>query len=91
MLRKGAQAHVVQNAQFLKKPDVLKGAGNTRSADAVAGPAGDVLTLKFYAPPADLEQTGDQVEDGGLPRAVGADEARQFACFHLQGEIGDRA
>ena len=46
VLGEGPQADVVQDAQVLEEPDILKGPGNAGGGDAVGGPGADVLALE---------------------------------------------
>ena len=89
MLGEGPQADVVQDAQVFKEADILKGPGDAGRGDAVGGPGADVLALKENPPLGDAKDPGDEIEDGGLAGAVGADEAHQLPFLHLQGKIGD--
>ncbi len=47
-------------------------------------PGADVLALKPDTPGADAEDPGDEIEHGGLARAVGTDEPHQLAGEKLK-------
>ena len=52
-------------------------------------PGADVLALKENPALIDAKNAGDEIENGGLAGAVGADEPHQLARLDLQGKIGD--
>jgi hypothetical protein len=50
-----------------------------------------LLILQFDAANARPIDAGDQIEDGGFSRAVGADDADLFMRLDCKVEVGDRA
>ncbi len=82
-------ADVVRDRHGPEQPDVLE-----RSRDAALGD--EVRLFPSHGPALEKDEaargpvnTGDEVEDGCLARAVGADEARQFAALDAKIESGD--
>ena len=72
-------AHVVENAQRTEEADVLK-----RARDAAGGNAIGTVTDDGFSGESDLAggrpiNAGDQIEDRRFPRAIGSDEADEFA------------
>ena len=67
--------HVIQRCHIGEQPDILEGTGDAQAVDLVGGHSLDVDAVDQHATPGGLVHTGKQVENGGLARAVGADEA----------------
>ena len=88
MLGEGAQADVVQDAQLFEQADILKGPGNPGGGDAVAAPVADIFAPEENPALTDTKNPGDEIEHGGLARAVGPDEPHQLPGENLQGKIG---
>ena len=80
-----ARQHVLQRGQLAEQTDALEGAGNAHLHDIVRALAGDVLAAEGDA--------RDAVEDRGLARPVGTDEAHHAALLHREGQLvdGDQA
>ena len=57
------------------------------AADAERRPAEDVLALEQDGAAVGAQFAGDEVEDGGLARAVRADQADDAALADVEGEI----
>ena len=83
------QAHldVVDDAQVLEQPDVLEGAGHPHPVDLVGLFAGGGHAVQQDGAPAGLVDVGQQVKDGGLARAVGADQAGDLVAADHQVEV----
>ena len=67
----------------------LKGTGDALLRHLVHRQSGDVLAGEDDAARARLEHAGDQVEDGGLAGAVGADDGANLAALHRQVDVVD--
>jgi hypothetical protein len=78
-------ADVVEDRERAEEADVLEGAGDAALDDLVDAQAGQRWPSKWTEPGRGLVDAGDEVEDGGLARAVGADEADELAI--VDGEI----
>jgi hypothetical protein len=79
--------HVLQGGEFPEQTDVLEGAGNARGHHLV-GLAGGQLgavedDLTFFG----HVGAGEHVEEGGLARAVGADQTIHLPLADGQGDI----
>src|SRR3989338_6270595 len=67
--------HVVQDRELGEEPDELERAGDPAPADAAGRPPGDGLALEPDLAAGRADAPRDGVEEGGLPGAVGTDEA----------------
>jgi len=70
---------------------VLEGARDPLGADAVGRPAGDVASGEADAPRVGAERARDQVEEGGFPRAVGAQDPDELTLVDGEADAADRA
>ena len=68
-----------QDRQTGEKPQVLEGAGNPQPGHPVGRKSGDVAAVKDDFPGIRFDNPGETIEQGGLARAVGADEGRNLA------------
>ena len=69
----------------------LKGAHKPLVKEHMGGKAGDVLTVKKDPARIRAIEPGNDVEQRGLAGAIGADEAGDRACLHLQRTVIDGA
>ena len=76
--------HVFQGAGAAKQADVLEGAGDAHGRNAVGRLPVDGLALKRDGARIGRVHPGNQVENRGLARSVGPDEAGDFALVHVQ-------
>jgi hypothetical protein len=67
----------------------LKRSGNAFFADLIRPQAGDILSVQINFAAVRPVDTGDEVKQRGLSRAVGADEGRDLSLFHGNGNIVD--
>jgi hypothetical protein len=82
---------VVERAQTGVEGDVLEGAGQAQGSDGVGRRLGQVgLAFEEDAPFLRPIEAADAVEDGGLARAVGADDGADFAGVHVEADAGQR-
>ena len=77
---------VVDDAQFLEQADVLEGAGHAHPVDLIGLLARRGHPVDQDGAAGGLINVGQQVEDGGLARAVGADQAGDLAAADHQVE-----
>ncbi len=70
---------VVEDAQASEKADVLKRAGDAERGDLVGAEAGELFSVEAKAARRRGVNAGDKIKEGGFARAVGADEAVEFA------------
>src|SRR5204863_6835999 len=76
-------------AQPRKDADLLEGAGDAEAGHAVWRRAGEVAAAEEHAAVVGGEVAGHAVEERGLARAVGADEAHDFARLHREVDAVD--
>ena len=69
---------VVQNGHIRKQTDILEGSGNAQLVDLVYRHSLDVDAVDQHGAAGGLIDAGEQIENGGLARAVGADQAGNF-------------
>ncbi len=81
---KGAHHDVIQNGQILENPHNLKSPGDTPQADLVRRQTGDIFSFELDAAAAGRVKTGDAVEEGSFPRAIGTDETDDFSFVELK-------
>jgi hypothetical protein len=83
--------HVVEHAHLVPEPDGLEGAADAQARNRVRRLAGDRLAVKDDLAFAGRVDAGDEVKNGGLAGAVGANQADQLAGVQLQLKIVDGA
>ena len=81
---------VVQYGGMVEQLDILEGPGDAQPGKLVRAQAGDVAPVKADAPLAGLVDPRDQVEDGRLAGAVGADDGKHLARLDREGYAVDR-
>ncbi len=75
---------VVERREVGEEPEVLEGAGDAGMHDRLRAQAVELLASEGDCAFVRVEETGDDVEDRGLARAVGSNEAGDAAL--LDGE-----
>ena len=85
-----ADEQVAQDCLFLEEFGVLEGAGYAQFGNAVAGQGADVLALQVDAALIRVIDAADDIEEGGLAGAIGADDAEDLAGFHREADAGQR-
>jgi hypothetical protein len=86
--------NIVKNRPFLKESNILKGSGDAQSSTLIGSQAGDISVVEVDPATGGSEDTGKQVEYGGLAGPVGSDQADQFTLMNLDAVIrqgGDAA
>ena len=86
----GPELDVVEDGHPLEEGDVLEGAGDPQAGALVGPEARDVAAFEDDPPPLRRVEAGDHVQDGGLPRAVRADDGEDLAPEHLERHPGER-
>src|SRR5260221_2251247 len=66
---------IFQHRHFGEEPDVLEGAGHAPLADLVRLATSDVAAFEQYGSAVGTIDPAETIEEGGLARAVGADDA----------------
>ena len=74
-LAPGCEHHVVQHRHLGEGARDLEGAGEACGENAVRRGAGDVAAIQLHLPGRGLERAGQAVEQRGLARAIGPDQA----------------
>ena len=82
---------VVERAHAAEELDVLEGARDPEAGDLIGPELRDVAVAKVDDPARRPVEAGDAVEDGGLARAVGADQPVDLAHVDAEGDTIDRA
>ena len=82
--------HVAEHGQPLQHIGLLKRPDQARLRDRVGRAAGDVGAPVSHRSRGRPVEAGDQVETGGLARAVRPDQADDLAGAHLEGDIRQR-
>jgi len=86
--------NIVEDRQFFKEPDILKGSGDAQSGILIGPQAGDISVVKVDATTGGFEDTGKQIKHRGLAGPVRTDQADQFTAADLDAVIrqgGDAA
>ena len=81
---KGRSHYIFEHSHALERLHHLKGATDTQVADLVGLHAFDALALEKNISGGKGEVLIDEVEDGGLTGAIGADEAKNLSLLHLE-------
>ena len=79
-----AQQQILEHRGVLEQLDVLEGARDAPPGDLVRGYPGDVLVAEDEAAVGGVVDARDQVEDGGLARAVRPDDREHLARLDLE-------
>jgi hypothetical protein len=79
--------NIVKHRQFLKKSNILKGSSDAQSSTLIGSQAGDISVVEGDMATGGSEDTGKQVEYGGLAGPVGSDQADQFTLMDLDAVI----
>ena len=85
-----AHRNVLAHRLRCKGPHDLEGACHPQTRIHMRCLAGDVLAIKHDRACIGREESGHQREQCRFACAVGANQRRQAACRHLQGDIADR-
>src|SRR5262249_43284546 len=91
LVRMARQQQVFQQGGVLEQLDVLEGACDAQRGDSVRRHVGDVAILENEAAGSWLVDAADQVEDGRLAGAIGADDGEYFALAHSEADVVDGA
>ena len=84
-----AGPHVVEDRQVVEEADVLERSRDARLVDVHHALAGGVLAFKEDLAAGGLVDLGQEVEDGRLAGAVGADQADDLVVVDLQVQVVD--
>ena len=71
---------VVQHRELAEQADGLEGAGDAALGDQVGPQPGDVGAVQADRAAGGAQEAGDDVEQGGLAGAVGADDTEDLAA-----------
>src|SRR5690625_1047842 len=82
-----AHQNVVEHAHAAEERDVLKGAGDAAPRDAMRLQVVDLSALEGDRPFLRRVESGDGVDEGGLARAVGADQAEDLALADARRDV----
>src|SRR5688572_25545163 len=83
-------AHIIKDAQRAKEPDILEGPRNSTGRNRVGFVSADGFSLKIDPSARGFVNASNQIEDGGLPRAIGADQSHQFLMPNVKIQFADR-
>jgi hypothetical protein len=81
---------VPEDVEVLERSRRLEYGAEPRLRSAVRGPVGDLVTRHHDAAGVGSEETRDAPEERRLPRAVGADQARQRTVLDCEADVVDR-
>ena len=80
----------LERGHAMEQLDVLKGPGHAQGGDLVRFPALDGMPQEGDGPAADRQGPGNEVEERGFARTVGADHRLDTALVHLEADVVDR-
>src|SRR5262249_28115752 len=81
--------HVVEHRHLPEEADILKRAGNPRRGDGRRLLVGKVDAVEANAARVGAVDTGDQIEDRGLARAIGTNESEDRPLGDGKSDSGD--
>ena len=81
--------HIAEDGQVGKQADILEGPADAKLGYPMGCAAGDVCTVEDDLAAIRRINAGDVVEDGGLARAVWANQAMDFTRLQRHAEIVD--
>ena len=84
MPRIGADDHILQRGHLAPQPDVLEGARDAQPGDLVTLAPADRFPVEHHGAGRRAVNTGDGVETGGLPGAVGADQSQNLTAANRE-------
>jgi hypothetical protein len=82
-----ADEHVVEHGHVRAELEILERAGDPQAHHAVRRLAQEVLSLVAHSAGVRLVQARDDVERRGLAGAVRADQSRDLALLHREGDL----
>ena len=82
--------HVLERREIVEEPDVLEGARDPHACDAIRRRVLQLRTLEAETALLLAIDAGEDVEEGGLARAVGADEPVDLALADRERNLGER-
>ncbi len=88
-VRVRAEHDIVEGGERGEQRGDLEGTGQSEPDDGVGGATGDRRTLEDDTATARCNDTGDEIEHGGLAGAVRADQAEQLAAVDIEPEVGN--
>jgi hypothetical protein len=80
---------VLADAEIVEQLDRLPGACEPEACPRVRRQSGEVARVELDAA-ARPDEAGDRIDEGGLARAVGADQADQLPGTDLEVDVDDR-
>ena len=83
--------HVLANGEPAEQPHGLEGPGDSRASHAMRRAAADHGAVRDDPTRCRRKQPGDDVDQRGLPRPIGADQADDLTLIELQADIVQRA
>src|SRR5204863_3832974 len=72
-----------------EQPDVLERSSDAAIGDLVWSPTSDVLAVEHQPAARRLVEAGEDVEEGGLARSVGADDRDDRALRDIERDVAD--
>ena len=84
-----AHEHVLGRGHAAEEADVLVGSRQAQPGDLVRAQLVDLGAVEGDAALVDLVEAGDAVEERGLARAIGSDDADDRALFEVEGQVAD--
>ena len=86
-LLEGAHHHVLEHRHLGEGLELLEGARHAEPADLVGPESGDGMAVQQHLARVRRLKAREQIEERGLARAVGTDDADQLARAHLEGDV----
>ncbi len=87
----GPHQHVLEHGHALERLGDLIGAAQAGVATLIGRPARDVLAGEHDRPAVGMHDAGEEVEHGGLARAVGADDPERLPLDEGDAQVVDHA
>ena len=82
--------HIIQHGHLAEHLDVLEGPHQSQGGQALRRKPRDILPVQVDLAGSLGVEAGDDVEQGGLPRAVGADDAGNLPFRDAEGDLLQR-
>src|SRR5262249_51524253 len=86
----GAHHHILDDGEVAERLDDLEGPAHSEAADRMWGEAADRVTAEADLSRRTRQRAREEVDEGGLARAVGADETEDLARLEVEAHLRHR-
>src|SRR6266571_2956306 len=85
----GPNHHVLNHGEIVERLHDLKGAADPETANGVGGQPADGVAAEAHFASGIRQRSRDDVDESGLPRAVGPDQSKDLPALQIEAYLGD--